>query len=164
MSIVKTPYGFPQQKVHGRLMNRTGGMLTRGEIVMVDHASSSSEATEAGFSQTGNDGNAITPATAGLGYRYFAVLLDETCADDTVGNFAIVDDDVEAWIIKGSGSVNVGDALQPANSSTDLSANTAGAGVKYIAIALEAVTTPSTHLRGRVKFNGMYGFGSYAAS
>lgn len=121
--------------------NRTGGTITKGYIAQFDLTESQSETTNVNMGDPASVwANLVAVASATPG-RGIAILLDDSLADNAVGNW---------WtggtgyvqVQKNSGSIAVGDRLVLTTAGyADADTST---GNVYIAVALEAVTTPST--------------------
>lgn len=147
---------FKARSEHGRLWNRTGATLTKGMVVQVDLACSSSEATDnIGEGPTSGLANAILPADA-LSGRIHAVVTDDSVADNAQANVTFVGE-VEAYVIRSTGNIALGDVLTVTTAGNTAGEVAAKAGI--YAIALSAATAPTTKTLITVLFNG-YGFGT----
>lgn len=117
--------------------NRTGGELSKGDIVMFDIGQSATEVTNNNVQDPASGlSNVILPQTGQLGHGIFAVA-DETIADNANGRFRLTGVcNVKAN--KNSGGISLYDPLIAQNGAEEADADTSG-GAKIIAIALEAV-------------------------
>ena len=149
------------------LYNRTGGALSRGALVELDLHQVAAETTGIDFHDASSVfANAVTPASATLSFGWYAVLLDASLADNAKGRFALWGK-IQALVEDDADSLAVGDPLQPVDATGNLvgiASGAATAGAKIIARALEDVTTPTTAELATVLFNGVTGFGTFAAS
>lgn len=104
--------------------------------------------------------NLIVPASPANQGGILAVMKTAT-AQNTKGQFRSLGE-AYVLVVKASGSVAKGDALCVVASHTYLSPSTA-AGDRYVAIALEAATTPTTPTLVRCLIDMVNGFGTVAA-
>lgn len=162
----KLPLGLsygPDEDV--TVYNRSGAALAEGDVVQFDLNQSQSE-TDAIIEN--DDGsilaNVIDPvATAsgvaiGAGSMY--AVAQEAIADNGKGRVR-VRGRTQAYVIAASGSIAIGDPLViAASNNLDL---IEAAGEPYHAIALEAVTTPTTRTLADVYFEGRHNFGTFVS-
>jgi hypothetical protein len=149
--------GLGNHPIRARVIAR-GASFNRGDVVQFDLAQTNSATTN---NLVGSDAsglvNVITPTTSGVQSGILAV-----CTQDISQNqrgYVVLRDVIEAFVIKSAGSIAVGDRLVAINASSDLD-GTDAAGERWTAIAFEAATTPSTHIRKLVAFDGINGFGT----
>ena len=156
---VGAPLGLEIPRIECRAINRSGGALAAGNVVMFDLAGTDAAvsatdntvpgATDAGLS------NVIAPTdNLAVGVSILAIAL-EAIADDATGRFC-VQGRVTATT---SEAVDCGDSLTVDNSSKGLS-DTGGVNQGFFAFALEDTSGAGT---GQVLFNG-FGFGNQASS
>lgn len=149
--------GLGAHPIKARVIAR-GASFVRGDIVMFDLANANAASTNnlVGSEASGLT-NVIAPTTAGVRAGILAVCTQDI-AQNTRG-YVMLRDILEAYVFKGAGSIAVGDRLVAISASTNLDGDDA-AGERWVAIAFEAATTPSTHIRKMVAFDGINGFGT----
>jgi len=136
------------------IWNRSGATLAAGDVFMFDQAKSQAESVSVRPEDEGGTtiwSNVINPTAAGAELFRMGVAM-ESIADNARGKglmFGLFD----TFVIKGSGSIAIGDPLW-ADTAKNASANAAAAGVKFIGLANAAVTTPATRVRASVFFDG----------
>lgn len=135
-----------------------GAAFTRGQVVQfdIDNANASSTTNIIGATTSGLV-NVITPSTVGVRAGILAIC-NQDIAQNTSG-YVYLRNLMEAYLIKSAGSIAIGDRLVAINASSDLD-GTDDVGERWVAVAFEAATTPSTHIRKLVLFDGITGFGT----
>lgn len=158
-SVGHPPFGF---EPHRSIIRATARLaVNAGDIVQIDVGQS--DAAVDTFSvgrETGAFANVIAPTAAGVKSGIFAVAL-ETLADNEAGQF-LLSGLVQVSVIKGAGNVVAGDPLVAIASQDWLDAALA-AGEKYVALALEALTAPTSATSCWVWFDGVDGFGTFVS-
>lgn len=137
-----------------RVTARDGGFAA-GEVVMFDLFESESNGAAAALAEV------VQPTAPGIiGGGIFAVCL-AAIADNAVGTVR-VRGLVSGLCIAVSGDIDPGDRL-----TVSVAGNldiVAIVGEKYVAISRDSLTTPTTATLGDVLFDGINGFGRFAAS
>jgi hypothetical protein len=143
------------------VFNRTGAAVEYGDLVMFDLARAQAETTSDTIgAETSVFSNFVVPATVGLLHGLFGIVVEEAgIADNAAGRLLIRGIYDSAYIIMGSGNLARNIPLVAINGSHDLDGVVA-AGEKYLAISMDTATTPTTHVRKKVLFDGIYGFGT----
>ena len=142
LSLIGPAYGVQPVSVGAfQAYNRTGGTLTKGYVAQFDLAKSQAETTNVIIGDPASVwANMVAVASATPG-RGVAVLLDDSLADNALGNW-YTGGVGYVQVQKNSGDIAVGDRLVLTTAGyADADTST---GNVYIAIALEAVTGPST--------------------
>jgi hypothetical protein len=133
----------------------------KGDILQFDIGQSDGDVTNFQVgSPNGAFANLIAPTAAGVKSGVFALALEDVAADKQ-GNF-LLSGVVEGKVIRASGSVAAGDPLVAVAASPNADGVLA-AGEKYVALALEAKTTPTSAVACWMWFDGLDGFGTFVS-
>jgi len=152
-------YGMECREHTVQVINRTGSTLSKGDVVMFDIKLSSTEATS---NSPGKDSsglaNVVAPSDAAADFKFaqFAVITSDTIADNASGT-AAVRGQVDAFVIKASGSIAAGDPLG-VDANKNLTADITS-GDKIVGRAAVAATTPATRTRVSCLFEGIFALG-----
>ncbi len=130
--------------------------VSKGDLLMFDMAASDSNVSsvEAG-SVDSIYANVIAPTDPAFDSYFLCVALAAASSGASV-QVRLEGHIDEAYVIKSSGNVAIGDSLYP-DANKNLSANTASSGDRIIGFARAAVTGPSTRTLAKVYFNGFPG-------
>ncbi len=147
---------------HDVLIIVRGGDKAAGDILELDIAnadavvlSNATSGDDSGFS------NMLAPTAARVkGGGIHAVCLEDIL-DDTVGLVRVQGIIDSAFCIKAAGDISAGDPLV-VTTSKNLD-GTPAAGERYDAMALAALSSPSTRTLSKVLFDGIYGFGTFVS-
>ena len=149
---------FPQAN-YAYFYNRSGGALAKGDVVMVDCVTgpqAESTSTDPGGEGDSVFSNVDAPTAAGIQYGILAVCVEEDgVADNAKGRFLISGVTDEAFVIRATSNIAIGDPLV-ATTAKNLDGVTA-VDERVVGIALEAQTTPTTRTLSKVWFNGLPG-------
>lgn len=143
--------------------NRTGGAVAANDIVMFDLTSADAASTseDPGAAKgTSIYQNVIKPVVTGTSQSFPCALVLTGGADDAEIE-VLVYGMATAKAIKASGNIAIGDRLvADVNMNVD---GTSAVGERFVAIARQALTTPTTRTDCKVFFNG-WGFGADVGS
>lgn len=148
--IINPSIGF--QPPHWECRATARAAITQGEVVVFDLTNTDGDVSNniVGDAASGF-ANVKKPAAGDIVKSAVYGLALEDIADNATGRILICGI-AQGSLIRASGSIASGDALVPTTAG-DLDGIIAN-GERQIAIALEAVTTPTTSTLGRVLFNG----------
>lgn len=153
MTQMKTGVGLGLHMAGQKVKLTAHAALELGDVIVVDMTSGTTEKVPDTTAACG--AGQVVSATQELGVMAVAL---EGVASGADGFFQITGL-VDAYVIKSSGNVAIGDPLVAITGSQDLDGTTA-TGERVWAYAMEAATGPSTHTTIKVLLNGWGGFGT----
>jgi len=132
-----------------------GADIPVGGCFMLDIANTQSTGNTVG-SRTGGLATGVAPSASAVKFGIVCIS-QESITQNTLGN-AATEGVLNARVIKASGDIAAGDPLYAVASSFNLTADGA-VGDRVVAIALAAVTAPTTATLSPVLFSGVSGLG-----